>query len=784
MRSRDFGKYTLLEHVGKGGMGSVYRACDNSTGRIVAVKVFEPTDSRPPETCVKLRDREVSMLVRAAHPNLVKYFESGRIGDDCYYTMEFVEQSLYKWMRSGRDLPLVDRVHILRQAASGLAALHHQGVVHRDVKPGNLLLDLDPSGAVHVKLTDLGIARDVREADIVQQQTHRRVLGTPKYVSPEQIHRGPFDGRSDVFSLGVLAYELLSGTAPFSADSSQAYLVVNVEQQQQPLHEVNEEIPPFLSDIVQKMLAKGREERYDSETLARDLELAQQHLVSGAPLVERANSASLFYEAGPEEEGEETETLIARGSWELAAVVAVVAAVVVGLLWPAAPRDDSQSAPPPAADPLQRAGEAAEAGRFWQALTLLQGVSEDDVPPGQRAELAGLSEQVQQALVAAQHDAAAAMLEGDRREEAEVLLQQTTELFPDNPLAGRLTQEVQEAPQPPPEDREWLRRRQGVTDLSGRGLHAEAVASARELVSDCADDPDRASAARAALGGALGAWARALLGAEPGAAAIEGFFSAVEQGTQAPPGGPDAQALGELRIRLGRAYQVARRYDDALEQYSLAAEEGGAQVARRADTAAADLRASMKRDPISGEAAQAELREHGFLSAVWEGGPAPEVAEGVLRLSTPAEGGAASLQTMRPIRSAGFTAGVEFRLPAPPQRPGAGRAGIAVADTEGRAFEFSFDGAAYRRTVRSGGMAIAAEVCDAVGDEETEWHALALRCVPDTAQLAVLLDGAEVGRYSFDVADVRLRVFVEGAAGTPVAAEFRNVSFLPSPPAP
>jgi serine/threonine protein kinase len=149
--------------MGKGGMATVYRAADNSDGTIVAIKIFQTSPERSADLSRKLRDREVRMLVSVQHPNIVKYRTSGEVGDNFFYAMEFVENSLLKRMRSGSDFDLVDKVLILRQTAEALGAIHHQGIVHRDVKPGNILLDQDPNGAIHVKLTDLGIAKNVSE---------------------------------------------------------------------------------------------------------------------------------------------------------------------------------------------------------------------------------------------------------------------------------------------------------------------------------------------------------------------------------------------------------------------------------------------------------------------------------------------------------------------------------------------------------------------------------------------------------------------------------------------
>ena len=224
MKPKLFGKYTLLNHMGRGGVASVYKALNQETGEIAAIKIFEPTPDIPGERMEKLMDREMRMLLGIQHPNVVRFYEAGHVGDQCYYAMEFVENSLLNRARAPGDLSLLDKVRILRQTANALQAIHHQGIVHRDIKPGNILLDEDAGNLLHVKVTDMGIAKNVSETDIVPTEDGRRIPGTPKYLSPEQIRLKPVDGRSDIFSLGVLAFELLTGRAPFKAASSQEYL--------------------------------------------------------------------------------------------------------------------------------------------------------------------------------------------------------------------------------------------------------------------------------------------------------------------------------------------------------------------------------------------------------------------------------------------------------------------------------------------------------------------------------------------------------------------------------
>ena len=446
MKETPFGKFILLDHVGKGGMGSVYRARDTETDRVVAVKVFRSGKDRAPETSRQLRDREVKMLVSARHPNLVKFFDSGCVDEDYYYSMEFVEENLLDLMRGDVELEIADAVQILRQTAGALAALHNQGVVHRDVKPGNILLDTDPTGAIHVKLTDLGIAKVVDEGDIVQEQTRRRIPGTPRYLSPEQITRQPLDGRSDIFSLGVMAYELLSGEKPFKADNSRGYLVANIKQNPEPLHELDEDIPSFLGRVVKKMLAKNRENRYDAETLERDLQLAYQHLVSGASLVEQTNPDSLFYLPSPENlrGGMGGGRFIAPISRYLAGFIVVAGLLVTALLWPTEPVPVQPPDTPP--DPnlllLRDAEEALREGRPWQAMGLAGEVPEDEIPTEEVQAPARIRERARDRLAERWHAAAARMLEQNRPEEARVVLERMREFFPGSDVTARLAEKL------------------------------------------------------------------------------------------------------------------------------------------------------------------------------------------------------------------------------------------------------------------------------------------------------------------------------------------------------
>ncbi len=452
MEGKDFGKYTLLDHMGKGGVADVYRASDNEEGGVLAIKIFKTAKKRPPHVARKLRDRELRMLISIQHPNVVKYYESGEIGDACYYTMEFVENSLHKHMRSGAVLSLPDKVHIMRQACNALQAIHQQGIVHRDIKPANILLDQASSGAFHVKVADLGIAKKVSEIkEKEKKQKSGRVPGTPKYLSPEQILLWPVDGRTDVFSLGISAYEFLAGKPPFKAADARGFLDANFKDEPPPLHEVNKEIPPFMDRIVSKMLSKNREDRYDSDTLARDLELVYQHLISDAELIDEEHTGSVFYVAKVRlDEG--TGKLEKAMGWlkrqqldwpQLAAmaVIAGVATVYTLLAMPPMPHPPGRNDPISLDTPERLTGTAAlekaenllASERNWLALIYLEQIDGDELDDSQLQLKQSLLERTHRRLASPFLEKAREKADESLEEEANKLLEQVKKRFP---LAG------------------------------------------------------------------------------------------------------------------------------------------------------------------------------------------------------------------------------------------------------------------------------------------------------------------------------------------------------------
>jgi len=789
MHARQFGKYTLLEHMGKGGVASVYRATDGETGQIVAVKIFATGPDRTPDVSRQFRDREVKMLVSVQHPNIVTFFESGDVGDDAYYAMEFVEDSLLRCMREEEEFDLADKVHILRQSASALVAIHRQGIVHRDIKPGNILLDRDSNGAIHVKLTDLGIARNVSEIDILRTNMPARVAGTARYLSPEQIKRTPMDGRSDIFSLGVLAYELLTGARPFQASDSRGYLTANVEQEPRPIDEICPDVPRFLAQMVERMLAKDREERYDAETLARDLELVEQHLISGATLVETVNPASLFYDSTDAETMEPLECEPEPGldlKTKLAAMaIVLLGGVVTILLWPGAPAAVGDDSGPDqdavvAQSPLERAADALEAGRRWQAFAILQGLADTGLSESDSEAAEQLSAQVQEALAEEHFRLGLRMLEEGRDAEAEVVLQGMKDLFPDAPQTKRLDAQIRDREQRASAEQHWERALAESYDLVKKRRYADALAARKALLREFAGDPEKAATARRAVGDLLEQWARDLAGGTD-VEAIREFLGIVRAEGSAQADRPTARALGELHLKLGAAYRTRNEYGKALEQYDLAGRMADADVADRARTQADQLRNWLRTRPQEIDEVAAELTGDPFRGSIWNIGTNAEtgarIVDGVLQLRS-VEGNwqsTVSVETARPIRHYGFALGVQFRTtPSVMVRTGVTRAGIELTDSTGNTCRFFFDGERYRFSRQSRLGSAEAPVQAAVGDEGGQWHTMSMRYDGAAHRLAVLLDGVELRHYALDLSEIRVRLFLDGSTDLAAGCDFKG----------
>lgn len=275
------GQYEILAPVGRGGMGIVLKARDTRLHRIVAVKVLAPELASNP-TARKRFLREAQAAAAISHDHVVTihavdenkvagFAERAGQSDLPYLVMEFIDgQSLQQKLDRQGALPLPEILRIGRQIAAGLAAAHAQGLIHRDVKPSNILLQ---NGVERVQITDFGLARAV---DDVSMTRTGEVTGTPQYMSPEQALGLPVDARSDLFCLGSVLYAMCTGRSPFRADSTMASLRRVCDDTPRPIREINPDIPDWLAAIIDRLFEKNPDNRF--QTAAEVADLLEQFL--------------------------------------------------------------------------------------------------------------------------------------------------------------------------------------------------------------------------------------------------------------------------------------------------------------------------------------------------------------------------------------------------------------------------------------------------------------------------------------------------------------------------
>jgi len=255
------GRYEILGELGRGAMGVVYRAVDPVIGRNVAVKTIRLSEQGTGLSRQELLSRfqtEARAAGLLTHPNIVVVYDAGEEDGLYYITMELVEGKSLQALLDGGDTFATSRViRILEQTCSALQFAHERNIVHRDIKPANLMLTADDI----VKVTDFGTAK-ILQMGTVQQTTH--VMGTPSYMSPEQVKGKPIDGRTDIFSLGVVLYEMLTGEKPFPGQSITTVIYKIVNEEPIPPRQLNPSIHPGLNEIVLRALAKEPDERYQS----------------------------------------------------------------------------------------------------------------------------------------------------------------------------------------------------------------------------------------------------------------------------------------------------------------------------------------------------------------------------------------------------------------------------------------------------------------------------------------------------------------------------------------
>ncbi len=281
------GKYDVIDVIGRGGMGVVYKANDPHLNRLVAIKMMTGGYSDNPDL-LKRFYREAQSTGNLQHPNIVTVYDLGDLEGNPYLVMEFLEgESLDAVINSHNPLSLITKINFICDVCHGLAYAHHQGIVHRDIKPGNIMVLKNGS----VKIVDFGIAHF---GDKTVTRTGQ-LIGSLGYMSPEQVNGKPIDTRTDIFSTGVVLYQLLTYALPFDGDSTAATLLKIIHDPPPPLKKYISDIPSELEDVILRSLAKDREDRYRTvEDFGFDLAQISDRLKQGLVEGHLREAESLF----------------------------------------------------------------------------------------------------------------------------------------------------------------------------------------------------------------------------------------------------------------------------------------------------------------------------------------------------------------------------------------------------------------------------------------------------------------------------------------------------------
>ena len=279
LTGRLFGRYHILERVGRGGMASVYRAHDRKSGQDVAVKFISPAIAQDPEFLRRFR-REVKVVARLDHPNIVPVHDYGEQDGYAYLVMPFLNVgSLSDRLKQG-PLSLEQGGALFKEVTSALAFAHRHGVVHRDVKPSNILLD--ESG--QALLADFGLARSLKGSSSL---TGSAVIGTPAYMAPEQVQGKIASAHSDQYALGVVLFQLATGTLPYEANTPIGVLIKHVNEPFPAARTRNPSVPVGVEQVILKATAKDPKQRFETiSDMNRALQAAVAHALD--PVANRA----------------------------------------------------------------------------------------------------------------------------------------------------------------------------------------------------------------------------------------------------------------------------------------------------------------------------------------------------------------------------------------------------------------------------------------------------------------------------------------------------------------
>ena len=274
---RQVGRYEIVGKLGQGSMGLVYLGKDPYIKRDVAIKISRPSRDLAREEAEKYKERfftEAQSAGRLTHPNIVAIYDAGIQDEFCYITMEYIDgPTLHRFCKRDSLLPVSKVIEIIFVVCRALDYAHRKGIVHRDIKPSNIMLN--SSGAV--KITDFGIAHVDSS-----QSSPTGLVGSPSYMSPEQVKEEPIIEKSDIFSLGCVLYELLTGQKAFSGENYFSILYKITHEDPTPLRHIRSDLPDILQKIVSKALAKNPDQRYQTcLDFAYDLRVALRGLKGG-----------------------------------------------------------------------------------------------------------------------------------------------------------------------------------------------------------------------------------------------------------------------------------------------------------------------------------------------------------------------------------------------------------------------------------------------------------------------------------------------------------------------
>jgi serine/threonine protein kinase/tetratricopeptide (TPR) repeat protein len=323
------GRYQVIEELGHGGMGRVYKVFDTDIKEKVALKLLRPEMALNKET-VERFSNELKLARKISHRNVCRMFDMGKAESTTFITMEFVPgEDLKKFIRKSGQLGAGRTVLIAKQVCEGLAEAHHLGVVHRDLKPQNIMVDEDGNA----RIMDFGIARSLRGKGITGAGV---MIGTPEYMSPEQVEGKEVDERTDIYSLGVILFEMVTGHVPFEGDTPFTIGVKHKSERPRNPRELNTQLPEDLSRVILRCLEKDKAKRYQTaEELRADLEKVEQ----GLPATERI--------IAPKKSSTSREITVKFNLRKLAvpfsAVIVLAAAAVV--LWKVIPHPKTLAAP-------------------------------------------------------------------------------------------------------------------------------------------------------------------------------------------------------------------------------------------------------------------------------------------------------------------------------------------------------------------------------------------------------------------------------------------------------